>query len=160
MSHHDSRPDDPDPANAPVAGPRRRQFLVGTLAAAGLSIPMLAGCGGAGEQSSGSFPPVDTALLAAMAAAIKAGRPPVGGAEFFPDAHVILTQPTQGSYVALSSTCTHEGITIDRMRNGGLVCPAHGSRFDPATGQPTSGPAMAGLPKRTVSRTGATVTLS
>nr|WP_246308955.1 Rieske (2Fe-2S) protein [Kineosphaera limosa] len=98
--------------------------------------------------------------MSAIAAAVQKGEPAVGEAKFFPDAHIVLTQPTEGSFVALSSTCTHEGVTINRFSDGQLVCPAHGSRFDPATGEATRGPAQAALPKRTVSKTGNTVTLS
>ena len=144
--------------------PDRRQFLtaIGSLAVAGATIPVLAGCGsGGGEQeAAGSFPEFDAATLGAIAAALDAGEPAVGGAKFFPDAGIVVTQPSSGDYVALSTTCTHDAGVVNRMSSGSLVCPLHGSRFDPATGAATAGPAQAHLPTKTVSDAGDTVTLS
>ena len=43
-----------------------------------------------------------------------------------------------------SNKCTHAGCRINQEINGQLVCPCHGSRYDPLTGKVLQGPA--GLP--------------
>ena len=48
----------------------------------------------------------------------------------------------QGSRIeAFSSHCTHLGCVINKMNNGEMVCPCHGSRFD-TDGKPVKGPAV------------------
>ena len=118
------------------------------------------GAGDGGQQTAGTFPTVDDATLTAIGAAIQAGEIPVGGATFFSDAGVVVTQPQQGSYVALSTMCTHEGQLIDRVIDGQLACPAHGSRFDPASGAATRSPAQTALPTKPVTVTGGKATLA
>lgn len=151
--------------------PGRRDVLTGFggLVVAGMTIPWVTGCGdgaasppsaGGGQQTAGTFPTVDDATLTAIGAAIQAGEIPVGGAKFFTDAGVVVTQPHQGSYVALSTMCTHEGQLIDRVIDGQLACPAHGSRFDPASGAATRSPAQTALPTKPVTVTGGKATLA
>lgn len=40
----------------------------------------------------------------------------------------------------MSSTCSHLGCRINKIENGELVCPCHGSRYD-LQGKPLKGPA-------------------
>jgi cytochrome b6-f complex iron-sulfur subunit len=48
--------------------------------------------------------------------------------------------------VAWTSTCTHQGCTVGWSAADKLIeCPCHGSRYDPTTGRPVRGPAVAGL---------------
>ncbi|HEY3292781.1 MAG TPA: Rieske (2Fe-2S) protein [Candidatus Nanopelagicaceae bacterium] len=53
---------------------------------------------------------------------------------------VILTRTKKG-LTALDGTCTHQGCTVglDRKQKK-IVCPCHGSVFDPATGDVILGP--------------------
>jgi len=53
---------------------------------------------------------------------------------------VILTRTKKG-LIALDGTCTHQGCTVglDRKQKK-IVCPCHGSIFDPATGAVLLGP--------------------
>lgn len=44
----------------------------------------------------------------------------------------------------LSARCTHLGCTINKLENGVLVCPCHGSYFD-LEGKPLKGPAYKSL---------------
>jgi Rieske Fe-S protein len=53
---------------------------------------------------------------------------------------VLISQPTAGTVVAFDARCTHQGCTV-RATEEGLVCPCHGSAFDPATGAAVHGPA-------------------
>jgi len=45
-----------------------------------------------------------------------------------------------------SSRCTHLGCKINKLENGKLICPCHGSQFDPH-GKVLKGPAAASLKK-------------
>ncbi len=53
-----------------------------------------------------------------------------------------------GTFHAVSDRCSHEGALLSggRLDGGVVTCPAHGSRFDVATGKNLSGPVMADLP--------------
>ena len=71
---------------------------------------------------------------------------PVGGAyEVSLDGRrIVVTQPDAGTVVAFEARCTHQGCTV-RATDDGLVCPCHGSVFDPATGAAVHGPATSPL---------------
>jgi thiosulfate dehydrogenase [quinone] large subunit len=45
-----------------------------------------------------------------------------------------------GTVTAFSAICTHAGCEVG-WRHGEIRCPCHHARFDPATGEPTRGPA-------------------
>lgn len=129
------------------AGPTRRGLLCsGTLAAAGTLA--LAACGGSTSSSSGTaqeepdggfrVPQSDTA---------------VGSSTYYPGAgaRFVITQPTAGDWHVFDASCPHEGcMTSDSDAEGNLVCPCHRSVFDPATGEPVSGPATGPLTALTV----------
>ncbi|HLN18304.1 MAG TPA: Rieske 2Fe-2S domain-containing protein [Acidimicrobiales bacterium] len=75
---------------------------------------------------------------------------PVGGAASFTDPASgdpsIVLQLTKGTFVAYDAVCPHAGCTVGYA--GGaklLVCPCHGSEFDPANGDVLNGPAPTGL---------------
>ncbi|MEN6519446.1 MAG: non-heme iron oxygenase ferredoxin subunit [Methanospirillum sp.] len=60
----------------------------------------------------------------------------------------LLLSNVNGEVHAVSDRCSHEGALLSGGRLDGAVvtCPAHGSRFDVATGKNLSGPVMAALP--------------
>jgi Rieske Fe-S protein len=68
-------------------------------------------------------------------AIVVSGRPPY-----------VVAQPSQGQFVAFSAVCTHRGTTVDAGDGTTLVCPAHGSQFNAATGAVLKGPADRPLP--------------
>jgi thiosulfate dehydrogenase [quinone] large subunit len=75
---------------------------------------------------------------------------PVGGAARFTDPASgdpgLLLQLTKGSYVAYDAVCPHAGCTVGYSPAAQLiVCPCHGSEFNPATGAVEVGPATRGL---------------
>jgi thiosulfate dehydrogenase [quinone] large subunit len=75
---------------------------------------------------------------------------PVGGAGSFTDpksgAPSLVLQPSRGQFVAFDAICPHAGCTVAYSPAAKLiVCPCHGSEFDPGTGAVVSPPAQRGL---------------
>jgi len=125
----------------------RRTLLVGACAGCAT---LVAGCGG------GSDAPATRATAPAGAAPgtlVRLADLAVGGSVLAtaPDgAAVVITRTGEQTAVGLSSVCTHQGCAV-APRDGALVCPCHGSRFDAATGAATRGPAeqpLAAFPVR------------
>jgi cytochrome b6-f complex iron-sulfur subunit len=57
---------------------------------------------------------------------------------------VAIKRTGAATFLALSTTCTHEGTRIDIVNNAqSFECPNHGSRFD-SNGTVTRGPSAAG----------------
>jgi 3-phenylpropionate/trans-cinnamate dioxygenase ferredoxin component len=52
-----------------------------------------------------------------------------------------------GQVYAIENRCSHmdEPLTCGRIRRGWIACPAHGARFDLATGEPMNPPASAAI---------------
>ncbi len=57
----------------------------------------------------------------------------------FQDDYIVVN--TGGQTKVFSSHCTHLGCTINKMEEGQLTCPCHGSAFD-LNGNVTKGPAV------------------
>ena len=75
---------------------------------------------------------------------------PVGGAASFQDPRTgdpaLALQLTKGQFVAYDAICPHAGCTVGYSAGAKLlVCPCHGSEFEPATGAVIQGPATRGL---------------
>ena len=68
---------------------------------------------------------------------------------------LIVLQPSQGKFVALSTSCTHACCTVN-LQGGQLFCPCHASTFD-LQGNVTGGPAPASLPSLPVCSDGQNV---
>ena len=141
----------------------RRQVLKG---AAGISVlavtgALAAACGGGGSSSSGSGPAPTSSPPDGLA-----GKPlastadvPVGGGKILGSEHVVLTQPSQGTFKAFSSTCTHQGCTVGEVSGGSIKCPCHGSQFSAENGSVRQGPATRPLPQYQVKVNGGQLTL-
>jgi cytochrome b6-f complex iron-sulfur subunit len=73
----------------------------------------------------------------------------VGVLTFHPtDLRVAIKRTGAASFLALSTTCTHEGTRIDIVNNAlSFECPNHGSRFD-SDGNVTRGPNASGTVTR------------
>ncbi|MFG2982649.1 Rieske (2Fe-2S) protein [Streptomyces sp. NPDC048258] len=144
-----------DPTNT-----ARRTVL--TAGAAALAGGALTACGGDGEKKpaneSGAAPTVSappaqpTASQPAGAgkAIAKTADVPVGGGTVLKEEKLVVTQPTAGSYRCFSAVCTHQGCLVNKVADGTIDCPCHGSRFAVADGAVTKGPATRPLPEKKI----------
>jgi Rieske Fe-S protein len=98
-------------------------------------------------DTSSAGPPAGERLAATSAI-------PVGGGMVFADKKVVVTQPASGTFKAFSSTCTHQGCTVNKVAGGTINCPCHGSKFAIADGSVVHGPAQRPLEARQVTASG------
>lgn len=67
---------------------------------------------------------------------------------------IIIAKTTAGTYLAVSSRCPHEGVTVNfSSGNNQFICNAHNSIFS-STGSRISGPANTGLTQYKTSLSG------
>lgn len=60
---------------------------------------------------------------------------------------VMITQPTEGTFHAFSSVCTHQGCQVNAQKEKTINCPCHASVFSTEDGTPQGGPAETALPE-------------
>jgi Rieske Fe-S protein len=151
----------------------RRGFLRVT-AVGGLTLPVLAACGGSDTGGSGSAgsseSPSDGAGEGDEGASGSASEGsaggttvakadvPVGGGTIIDDTFVV-TQPAEGEFLAFSAICTHQGCPVTEITGGEILCKCHGSRYSIEDGSVLGGPAPAPLPEEPVSDDGDQLTL-
>src|SRR5262245_56335198 len=75
----------------------------------------------------------------------KAADVPVGGGVIFKDQKLVVTQPETGQFKGFSAVCTHQGCVVDKIAEGTIDCPCHGSKFK-LDGSVATGPATKPLP--------------
>jgi Rieske Fe-S protein len=75
---------------------------------------------------------------------------PVGGGAIYTAAKVVVTQPASGQYRAFSAVCTHVGCIVNKVTNGTIDCPCHGSEFKITNGAVVTGPAPSPLPAKQI----------
>lgn len=66
---------------------------------------------------------------------------PVGGGLVILEDNVVVTQPVAGEFKAFSAVCPHVGCLLDKVANGTIDCPCHGSTFRITDGSVVTGPA-------------------
>jgi cytochrome b6-f complex iron-sulfur subunit len=124
------------------------------VGAAGASV--LAACGGE-EEKTGAVEGAKEAgdetvaqIEAGVAIAQESEVQPGSAVEFTDEESgqpAVLIHLEDGEYVAYSAVCTHRQCTVS-YGDGNLVCPCHGSIFDPANGGAVvNGPATSPLPE-------------
>ncbi|MBD8869364.1 Rieske (2Fe-2S) protein [Nocardioides donggukensis] len=129
-----------------------RRHVLGSGAVLGLSLPVLAACGGDsgdGGDSSGADSGADSGSGDGGGDAPDAGsslastdQVPVGGGVIL--AEVVLTQPTEGEFKAFTNVCTHQGCKVSSVETT-INCQCHGSAFSITDGSVEAGPANAPL---------------
>jgi Rieske Fe-S protein len=135
----------------------RRQVIA---AAAGVAAAgALSACGsssGTGTPPSPTADPTPGSQVADPTAAGSAGTKlgpaaavPVGGGTVYESLEVVVTQPEAGRFEGLSAVCTHTGCIVDKVADGLIQCPCHGSRYR-LDGTVAGGPAPRALPARPV----------
>lgn len=129
----------------------RRHALAG-VAGLGVAAPLLASCGDDGA-STGSDAAAGTVLGATS-------EVPVGGGTIFDDEKVVVTQPTEGDFKAFTAVCTHQGCVVDKVEEGQIRCPCHGSAFSAEDGSVVTGPATEPLAEAAITVEGEEITLS
>jgi len=71
---------------------------------------------------------------------------------------VVVTQPTAGNFKGFSAICTHAGCTVNKVADGTIDCPCHGSKFN-LDGSVAKGPATAPLEPQAVTVQGDSIVL-
>jgi Rieske Fe-S protein len=66
---------------------------------------------------------------------------PVGSGKIFAKKGVVVTQPTEGTFKAFSTVCTHQGCAVEEVQDGTINCNCHGSKFKITDGSVSDGPA-------------------
>jgi nitrite reductase/ring-hydroxylating ferredoxin subunit len=140
----------------------RRRALTGA-AAGGLSLPLLAACGG-GSAGAIQDPPSSTGGKGQSAPSLVAAADvPVGGGVIIGEQNVVVTQPTKGTFEGFSATCTHQGCILASVAGGTINCGCHGSQFSITDGSNVAGPSgspagsVAALPRVAVKARGANI---
>jgi thiosulfate dehydrogenase [quinone] large subunit len=112
--------------------------------------PGAAGALGSGPTTTaqGSVAPTTTAPAGTPIG--QASQVPVGGSARFTDPKTgdpgLVLQLAKGRFVAYDAVCPHAGCTVGYSSAVNLiVCPCHGSEFDPSTGAVVNPPAPHGL---------------
>lgn len=119
----------------------RRTLLCGLLA---LTTPVVATACGPGAPT--RRPGVGSGKAGDRIAAL-ADVPVGGGAlvDVSTDGQLLLLRPAETELRAFNPACPHAGATVNPPAKGSVACLAHGSTFDPATGEVRSGPAKQDL---------------
>lgn len=125
----------------PQFRPTRRIVFHG-LGALGVAAA-LAGCGGGSSDDEGG----GGAETKAGTELATTSEVPVGGGLILGDQKIVITQPTEGDFVAFSAVCTHANNTVTSVEDGVIECAVHGSSFSAATGEVEGGPASTALAK-------------
>ncbi len=145
-----------------MLGRRRVIAAAAGLAAAGAA----SGCGDSAGGSATAAPTTPSTVATPAAAAGSAGTKlgpaadvPVGGGTVYETLEVVVTQPEAGRFEGLSAVCTHTGCIVDKVADGLIECPCHGSRYH-LDGTVARGPAPRALSPRPVTVVAETVVLS
>jgi arsenite oxidase small subunit len=144
------------------------------VTAAGASV--VAACGGSGGESGATSPSGSSETTASEATGGGATEAASSGGQVIAQASevpqnsampftnsgqpAVLVHLQGGDFVAYSAVCTHQQCEVAyQQQSSQLVCPCHGSIFDPASnGQVVSGPAQQPLPEIPVEVQGGQIT--
>ncbi|MFD3996966.1 Rieske 2Fe-2S domain-containing protein [Streptomyces sp. NPDC058583] len=126
---------------------------------AGTSAPATPGTSAAATPST----PAETSASAASPSGNALARTadiPVGGGKVFAAEKVVVTQPTPGEFKAFSAICTHQGCLVNKVADGTIDCPCHGSKFRITDAAVVAGPAPRPLPAEQITVSGDSISLA
>ena len=151
----------------------------GALAGFGLAgvAAALTACGGSSSNAAGtaSAAPAGSTPAGAAGGSAAASSPaaagggavlgttseiPVGGGMVFTAAKVVVTQPAAGQFKGFSAICTHLHCIVDKVANGTIDCPCHGSKYSVKDGSVVNGPAPMPLAAQPITVSGEKITLA
>ena len=140
----------------------RQKVLVG--AGLGLVTAVLAACSTYGKKpeaasessTTGAAPSASGGPAPAAKVIAKTTDVPVGSGVIVDE--TVVTQPTAGVFKGFSAKCTHKGCTVDKVADGTIDCPCHGSKFN-LDGSVAKGPAEKPLEAQAVTVQGDSIVL-
>ena len=111
-----------------------RRRLLRCAAVCGGAVPLLAACGASGGGQTAPSPSGSSGRVL-----VNTSEVPVGSGVVLDD--VIVTQPTEGEFVAYTAACTHQGGKITTVSDDGVMtCSLHDSQFSIEDGENLAGP--------------------
>jgi Rieske Fe-S protein len=120
----------------------------------------VAACGGGSGGTSGSGSSDSGGSSGDSSALGTTSEIPVGGGKIFTAEKVVVTQPTKGVFKGFSAICTHMGCTVDKIADGTIDCPCHGSEYSVTDAHVVRGPAPKPLPAKNIKVANGTITLA
>jgi Rieske Fe-S protein len=136
----------------------RRGALAG-IGVAGVAA-VVAACGGGSGGTSGSAGAGSAGSSGGSTALGTTSEIPVGGGKIFTAAKVVVTQPTAGEFRGFSAVCTHMGCIVDKVADGTIDCPCHGSKYSVTDAHVVHGPAPRPLPAQKIDVAGGKISLA
>jgi nitrite reductase/ring-hydroxylating ferredoxin subunit len=147
-----TKPQQEEPSRPGIV-PTRRAVLVGSGALGATCL--LAACGTEATPTPAPLPAGSPDVVAATGGSdtgvttLAAVKDVPSGSGVIKGEYVI-TQPSEGTFKAFSSICTHAQCNVTNVEGGTINCKCHNSKFSIEDGSPQSGPAKKPLPETKV----------
>ncbi|HLU74083.1 MAG TPA: Rieske (2Fe-2S) protein [Nonomuraea sp.] len=139
---------------------KSRRTVFAGVGAGGLTLA-LAACGGSDTTTASPESGADSSSAPEAAGGLTTtAEIPVGGGKIFTEQKVVVVQPAEGQFKAFGINCTHQGCPVDKVENGAIVCPCHGSMFKIEDGSVSQGPATEPLAEQQITVEGDQISLA
>ncbi|HEX3752144.1 MAG TPA: Rieske (2Fe-2S) protein [Streptosporangiaceae bacterium] len=130
-----------------ITGDTTRRGALAGLGVAGVAVVVTACGGGSSGSSTGSSGSGGSSSGTSLGAISDI---PVGGGKIFTADKVVVTQPAAGEFKGFSAVCTHMGCIVDKIADGTIDCPCHGSKYSITDAHVVHGPAPKPLPVKNI----------